>query len=759
MIVSYYLDLPNDPIAFVRTRAVSGTHTACVGVMEQLARNNPDDLFFVCAGPHDLVSPLRSNLFFTTGGIPERTEVLILSTQFGCGSSRPDFAGLSCLKKVIYVGHTIVTLKHGVQLNDFDREILILQDKKIPIARVDLCEWSRDYLVCYVSPGARQILEASESRVIGNPILSDALPPISRLEKMFVRGRRIPNSFLWAATWERGGNVALRVFRKFRAENSNATFHVASYFGIDQLEELKAEPGVVVHGRLGKSALYELMSNVETFVYPLVLPTTLVHKDTFGCCVAEAIACGCRVVTFAQGALKELYSGLVEFADVPPEVQELLSNFELWSCSSWMLSDEAVELLHRAVLRSKVVSKAKSVVADARTIRERFEDARLSAAWQEVVYGRNRPHKAVYYLNIPFDEGGGMSGTHSACKAVVYQIHQSSPTTSCSICTKADEIPNDTDILILSTQFAFPVDPARLPKLKHVVYVTHMTYMHPYAFEIPQLIKMGIKVSIVFLCEWVRSFVRFHLTDFRGVIGNFAGECNQQLFSRRILDTFEDQTKVSHHVIGNPLPPILPPIDPTGSKRIKHSYVYSATWDRGGEFALDVFAKIQERVPAATFHVASYHDSIPKRIAERLGVVVHGSMSKDRLLDLLSVADTMLYPTTAHKDTFACTVNEAIACGCRVVTYAQGALTNIYSGMVEFVKVPAETQARSLSSFYFVEDEWFVSHREEAVEGFARTVLEGEVGPAMRASRALEIRRRFSAESVGRAWLSVVHSL
>ena len=747
MIVSYFLDLPDNPIAFARTQAVSGTHTACVGVMEQLAKNNPSDLFFVCAGPHDTVSPLHPNLYYTSRGIPNETRVLILSTQFGFGSSSP--ASFPALKKVIYVCHSLFP---------YDPNIITLHDMKIPIAIVYLCEWTKQHIDLYMHPDIRDILrkEPNESYRIGNPILSDALPPLSRI----VGSRRQRNSFLWAATWERGGHMALRVFRKVRAFYPDATFHVASYFPIDQ--ELKAdEPGIVLHGALGKRDLYELMSKTETFIYPLVLPSGVVHKDTFGCCVSEAIACGCRVVTYGQGSLRELYSfekekderrwstvsGLIEFVRLPPDVNEVVSNAEFWSISPWLVSEEAAENMFRAVMM--IPGGDARRLQHARHVRELYNDVKIYEHWKRVI---RRKVKITYYLNAPFEhgKGRGMSGTHTACKIVMDHLSLFHDT---CICTAADEIPVDTKVLILSTQFKFPGDPTRFTHLTRVVYVTHMTYMYPYAYEIPQLINMGIRVSVVFLSEWMISLVRFHLINFHGfcpIKNDRMADEYKAIFSS-IQDTFEN--KVTHHLIGNPLPCLPTMID---RQRPPHSYIYSTTWERGGDFAVKVFRTIRRSFPNATFHIASYHDSIPEKVRDEPGVLVHGSLSKDELMDLLSRTDTMLYPTTVHKDTFSCTISEALACGCRVVSYAQGALECLYEGLVEFVTVPPDVQKNSLDLYYYVEDPWFVEHESEAVEGFAKAVLENHDDEPARKSRALEVRRRFSLESIGQAWMSVI---
>jgi glycosyltransferase involved in cell wall biosynthesis len=210
-------------------------------------------------------------------------------------------------------------------------------------------------------------------------------------------------------------------------------------------------------------------------------------------------------------------------------------------------------------------------------------------------------------------------------------------------------------------------------------------------------------------------------------------------------------------VIGNPLEDTIPPVERCMQHREPHTYVYSATWDRGGDIALRVFRKIRDSVfpERATLHIASYHDSIPPEVANETGVIVHGSLDKNELYELLVSTETMLYPSfsatgSIHRDTFSCTVCEAIACGCRVISYAHGALAELYSGIVEFVEVPREHQA-SLDSFYYLEDPWFAT--DEAIDGFARMASMKE---GTRDEYITLIRDRYSAKRIGAEWSNLL---
>jgi glycosyltransferase involved in cell wall biosynthesis len=59
------------------------------------------------------------------------------------------------------------------------------------------------------------------------------------------------------------------------------------------------------------------MAESEYFVYPLYTPYQDVHKDTFSCVVAEAIALGCIVITYPLGALPENFDDYCQWLDFP----------------------------------------------------------------------------------------------------------------------------------------------------------------------------------------------------------------------------------------------------------------------------------------------------------------------------------------------------------------------------------------------------------------------------------------------------------
>jgi len=74
------------------------------------------------------------------------------------------------------------------------------------------------------------------------------------------------------------------------------------------------------HQGVDKKTLFTHLSESEYFIYPLYTPYKDVHKDTFACTVAEALALGVIVVTYPLGALPENYKDYCVWLDAPEGV-------------------------------------------------------------------------------------------------------------------------------------------------------------------------------------------------------------------------------------------------------------------------------------------------------------------------------------------------------------------------------------------------------------------------------------------------------
>jgi FkbM family methyltransferase len=109
------------------------------------------------------------------------------------------------------------------------------------------------------------------------------------------------------------------------------------------------------------------LSKSEYFIYPLVLPARAsysLHKDTFACCVAEALAHGVIVITYPTGALYELYKDCVVFIPLPTNVRlEDMQSHSGYNCPS-LYSDEAILNIYNIINELEQNPSRKQMIRD-----------------------------------------------------------------------------------------------------------------------------------------------------------------------------------------------------------------------------------------------------------------------------------------------------------------------------------------------------------------------------------------------------------
>lgn len=118
---------------------------------------------------------------------------------------------------------------------------------------------------------------------------------------------KTPGKWIFHAAYERGGDVAYRIFDA--CPQIASEMHVCSY--TSHLSPTTRDPRVIHHGSLDKIDLRDLLDTCDYFVYPLVLPNGIVHHDTFGCVIAEALARGVIVVSWDVACNPSLYGDLI----------------------------------------------------------------------------------------------------------------------------------------------------------------------------------------------------------------------------------------------------------------------------------------------------------------------------------------------------------------------------------------------------------------------------------------------------------------
>jgi len=218
--------------------------------------------------------------------------------------------------------------------------------------------------------------------VIPNPIMMDVIKRVDyyNVPKKF-------HSAIFPAVWERGGDVALRIYEKLRStlwSNEKTCFTVMDYNKNAPIP--RGREDIVSLGECDKETVLLHMAMTEYFFYPLVLPDGRVHKDTFACCVAEALAMGAIVLTWPVAALPELYRDMVVFVDLPQRHNPMLH--ENRHCIDFSLStEESVDAYVQKVIEieNNPTMKKELQVRGKTKARELYADHVIGQHWASAV--------------------------------------------------------------------------------------------------------------------------------------------------------------------------------------------------------------------------------------------------------------------------------------------------------------------------------------------------------------------------------------
>jgi glycosyltransferase involved in cell wall biosynthesis len=202
-------------------------------------------------------------------------------------------------KAVIYWCH--MQWVYGIgELSDY------CKDNNLAIGFVHISEWERAMCGDITKIALNSTPKVFET-LIPNPIMDDIIREIS--SKNITKKK---NKFIFHAAWARGGNVAVDTLRKL--DYPDAELHAFDYLMTIHAHQ---DPWFHIHDGVDKITLFRHLAESEYFLYPLYTPYQDVHKDTFSCVVAEAIALGTIPVTYPLGALPENFDGYCHWANAP----------------------------------------------------------------------------------------------------------------------------------------------------------------------------------------------------------------------------------------------------------------------------------------------------------------------------------------------------------------------------------------------------------------------------------------------------------
>lgn len=246
-----------------------------------------------------------------------------------------------------------------------------------------LCKYFKVIIQC-VSPWVRDKYPTwsdSSCKVIENAINPLFTVPITKTSD------EKAGKWVFHASFERGGDVALRIFDKVRAIKPAAAqeMHIAVYY-TPQIQEIASKamtrPYIRSHGSLSKERLRNLLDDCDYFVYPLVLQNGSVHHDTYGCVILEAMARGVIVLSWDVACYESVYgTNMLRIEPIPFKTYERMGAHER---NPALLSEEGVDRFTKLIL----------YLEDTPKIKEEYRQKAMAWAHQQLWHHRGKDLEA-----------------------------------------------------------------------------------------------------------------------------------------------------------------------------------------------------------------------------------------------------------------------------------------------------------------------------------------------------------------------------
>lgn len=289
----------------------SGTDTSTIVVAEQLALQGHDVVV-----TSDKLEPLlekeyaKQGIFFNPG--KKVRGVIYTNIDFENVENKQFDIIVSSLwfhdyeKLPITVTKAIIYWNHMQWVYGIDEIIRYAGKYNLKLGFVNISNWERKMNESVVE-GAKARYPSTKSSLIPNPIMDDIIE-----EVLANKPTRKPHKVIFHAAWARGGNVALQAVREL--DWADKEFHAFDYLMATHDHK---DTFFNRHNGVDKMTLFTHIAESEYFIYPLYTPYKDVHKDTFSCVVAEAIALGAVPVTYPLGALPENFDGYCAWLNFP----------------------------------------------------------------------------------------------------------------------------------------------------------------------------------------------------------------------------------------------------------------------------------------------------------------------------------------------------------------------------------------------------------------------------------------------------------
>lgn len=215
-------------------------------------------------------------------------------------------------KLPITVSKSVIYWSHMQWIYGIDEMLKFTTSNNLNLRFVHISEWERSMTKSTVN-SAKLKLKDCDSTVISNPIMDD----VAR-EVLDLNIQKKKNKFIFHASWARGGDVSLEAVRQMNLKDCE--FHAFDYLMATHDHK---DSFFYKHNGVDKFTLFKHLAESEYFIYPLYTPYQDVHKDTFSCVVAEALAFNVKVITYPFGALPENFDYFCHWLELPPNSKSL----------------------------------------------------------------------------------------------------------------------------------------------------------------------------------------------------------------------------------------------------------------------------------------------------------------------------------------------------------------------------------------------------------------------------------------------------
>ena len=150
----------------------------------------------------------------------------------------------------------------------------------------------------------------------------------------------------------------------------------------------------------------------------------------------------------------------------------------------------------------------------------------------------------------------------------------------------------------------------------------------------------------------------------------------------------------------------------------------------------------------------------------RLMDYIDHAISKDKisLFEELSKSEYFIFPLmtedwTVYKDTFSCSVAEAIAMGTIVITYPLGALPEVFKDNCIYLEFPEGSDTQSLFNERLTREATYLNHTENIKNKLIELEKKPEIKEKLRESGFNFIENNYSIKSVGKAWVDFINQV